>query len=116
MRSSMRGGSGFRAAAKRGRRSHHTPGPGAGVGRHGGRGPSGGSYPDATGGAARYDCGPTLFRRPAVRKLLVVSLVAGALALGMFVPRGSSAPALAEKAGRFEYGELQYSDRFVVPA
>src|SRR5438552_1764605 len=48
-----------------------------------------------------------------MRKVLVVSLVAGALALGLFVPRGSSAPALADKPVRYEYAELQVARGFV---
>ncbi len=38
---------------------------------------------------------------------VVVALVAGALALGVCVSRGPAAPALPEKAVRYEYAELQ---------
>jgi hypothetical protein len=37
---------------------------------------------------------------------IVIALVAGALALGPLVPRGTTAPALGDKPVRFEYGEL----------
>jgi predicted metal-dependent phosphoesterase TrpH len=46
-----------------------------------------------------------------MRKVLVISLVAAALGLGLLVPRGSSAPALAEKPVRYEYAELRYYQR-----
>lgn len=46
-------------------------------------------------------------------KVHVISLVAGVLALGVFVSRGSSAP--ADKGVRFEYGEIEYSDVTVFP-
>ena len=42
-----------------------------------------------------------------MRKVLVVSLVAGALGLGLMVPRGSSAPALADKPVKYEFAELR---------
>jgi hypothetical protein len=48
-----------------------------------------------------------------MRKVLVVSLVAAALALGLLVPHGSSAPALADKPVRYEYGRLRYARSFV---
>jgi hypothetical protein len=48
-----------------------------------------------------------------MRKVLVVCLVAGALALGLFVPRGSSAPASAGRA-TVEYGELRYTANLLV--
>jgi hypothetical protein len=51
-----------------------------------------------------------------MRKVLVVSLVVGALALGLLVPRGTSAPALADKPPRYEYGELRYLARLAAPA
>lgn len=44
-----------------------------------------------------------------MRKLLVVSLVAGAVGLGLVVPRGTSAPPTAEKAVRWEHAELMDS-------
>lgn len=44
-----------------------------------------------------------------MKKLLVVSLLAGALALVTFVPRGTTAPALGDKAPRYEYAELTYN-------
>ena len=43
-----------------------------------------------------------------MRKVVVVALFAGALALGLLVPRGSSAPALADKPPRYEFAELRY--------
>jgi hypothetical protein len=51
-----------------------------------------------------------------MKKLLVVALVVGALALGLLVPRGSSAPALGERAVRFEYAELKYQQVFAPAA
>jgi hypothetical protein len=42
-------------------------------------------------------------------KLLVVPLLAGALALVTFVPRGTTAPALGDKPPRYEYAELTFS-------
>ena len=50
-----------------------------------------------------------------MRKLLVVSLVAGALALGLLVPRGTAAPNLTDKPGRFEYAVLKFT-RSAAPA
>jgi hypothetical protein len=49
-----------------------------------------------------------------MRKLLLVSLLAGALALVTFVPRGTTAPALGDKPVRYEYAELGYV-RVAVP-
>jgi len=43
-----------------------------------------------------------------MKKLLVVALLAGALALVTFVPRGTTAPALGDKPVRYEYAELSY--------
>jgi hypothetical protein len=54
-----------------------------------------------------------LFRGPTVRKLLVAFLIAGALALGLLVPHGSSAPALVDKPARYEYAELRYYQQSV---
>ena len=51
-----------------------------------------------------------------MRKLFVVFLVTGSLGLGLLVPRGSSAPAPADRSARFEYGELRFSDVLVRPA
>jgi hypothetical protein len=43
-----------------------------------------------------------------MRKLFVVDVLAGALALVTFVPRGTTAPALSDKPPRYEYAELSY--------
>jgi hypothetical protein len=43
-----------------------------------------------------------------MRKLLIVALLAGALALVTFVPRATTAPALSDKPVRYEYAELTY--------
>lgn len=51
-----------------------------------------------------------------MQKVLVVSLVAGALALGLLVPRGSSAPALGDKPPHFQFAELRYFSPMPVPA
>jgi hypothetical protein len=45
-------------------------------------------------------------RRPAMRQLLLVSAIAAALTL-VLVPRVPAAPALGEKAVRYEYAELR---------
>src|SRR4051812_8629120 len=50
-----------------------------------------------------------------MRKVLVVSLVAGALGLGLLVPRGTTAPALADKPPRYEYAELQVARTWTTP-
>jgi hypothetical protein len=43
-----------------------------------------------------------------MRKVVVVSLVVAALAFGLLVPRGTTAPALADKPVRYEYADLRY--------
>jgi hypothetical protein len=43
-----------------------------------------------------------------MRKLLLLSLLSGALSLVTFVPRGTTAPALGDKPVRYEYAELSY--------
>jgi hypothetical protein len=48
-----------------------------------------------------------------MRNALVVAVLAGALALVTFVPRGTTAPALADKPVRYEYAELNYSRGYV---
>jgi hypothetical protein len=48
-----------------------------------------------------------------MRKLVVVLAIAAAVALGLFIPRGSSAPALGEKPVKYEYAELRYTRGFV---
>src|SRR5262249_12856398 len=45
-----------------------------------------------------------------------VFAVAAVAALGLFVPRGSSAPNLGEKPVKYEYAELRYSRVFAGPA
>ena|SRR5947208_783602 len=50
-----------------------------------------------------------------MRKLVVVSLVAGALALGLVVPRGTTAPALTDKPARYQYAQLRYARTYVAP-
>jgi hypothetical protein len=45
-------------------------------------------------------------------KVLIVSLVAGAFALGLLVPRGSSAPPQPDKGARFEYAVLKLTRTF----
>lgn len=51
-----------------------------------------------------------------MHKVLVVSLVAGALVLGLLVPRGTTAPALGERPAKYEYAELKWSRTFVAAA
>lgn len=48
-----------------------------------------------------------------MRKPLAIAALAAALTLALFVPRGSSAPALVEKPVRYEYAELRYSRTLV---
>jgi hypothetical protein len=50
-----------------------------------------------------------------MRKVVVVPFVAGALALGLLVPRGSSAPAPAADTAKWEYGEVSLAEVSVVP-
>lgn len=57
--------------------------------------------------------GLTHNRRPAVRKLIVVVLVAVVLTLGLLVPRGTTAPNLSDKPVRYEFAELRYYQRAV---
>jgi hypothetical protein len=44
-----------------------------------------------------------------MRKLVVVAPVVAALALALLVPRGTSAPALADKPVRYQYAQLRYT-------
>jgi hypothetical protein len=44
-----------------------------------------------------------------MRTLVALFAVAAVAALGLFVPRGSSAPALGEKPVKYEYAQLWYS-------
>ncbi|HKB03788.1 MAG TPA: hypothetical protein VKD90_16305 [Gemmataceae bacterium] len=48
-----------------------------------------------------------------MRTLVVLFAVAAVAALGLFVPRGSSAPALGEKPVKYEYAELRVSRTIV---
>jgi hypothetical protein len=48
-----------------------------------------------------------------MRKVLVVSLLAGALGLGLLVPRGTSAPAMPDKPVRYQYAQLRYDRTYV---
>jgi hypothetical protein len=41
-----------------------------------------------------------------MRKVLVVAVVVAAVALGLFLPRGTSAPQVPDKAVRWEHAEL----------
>ena len=50
-----------------------------------------------------------------MRKVVVVSLVVAALALGLLVPRGTTAPALADKPVRYQYAQLRYVRTYVAP-
>lgn len=50
-----------------------------------------------------------------MRKVVAVSLVVGTLALGLLVPRGTSAPALPDKPVRFEYAQLRYARTYAAP-
>ena len=47
-----------------------------------------------------------------MRKVVVVCLLVGALALGLLVPQSSSAPAPADKPVRYEYAELSFARSF----
>src|SRR5262245_50404604 len=48
-----------------------------------------------------------------MRTLLICSVIAAVVALGLFVPCGSSAPNLGEKSIKYEYAELRYSRMLV---
>jgi len=50
-----------------------------------------------------------------MRKVLVVALVAAALALGLLVPRGTTAPALPDKPVRYQYAQLRYARTYPAP-
>jgi hypothetical protein len=50
-----------------------------------------------------------------MQKLVFVSLVSGALVLALLVPRGASAPALADHPPKYEYAELQVTLNLVGP-
>jgi len=43
-----------------------------------------------------------------MRKLVIVAAVAVIVSLGLTVPRGPAAPALADKPVKYEFGELRY--------
>jgi hypothetical protein len=50
-----------------------------------------------------------------MRKVVVVSLVVAALALGLPVPHGTTAPALADKPVRYQYAQLRYVRTYTAP-
>src|SRR5262245_26870241 len=66
----------------------------------------------ARGPHPRYDGRPYPLRRPVMRTVLALFAIAAVAALGLFVPRGSSAPNLGEKPVKYEYAELRYSRAF----
>src|SRR5262245_34970066 len=56
--------------------------------------------------------GDHTLRRPVMRTFVALSALAAVVALGLFVPRGSSAPNLGEKPVKYEYAELRYARVF----
>jgi hypothetical protein len=50
-----------------------------------------------------------------MRTFVALFAIAAVVALGLFVPRGSSAPNLGEKPVKYEYAELRYSRAFAAP-
>ncbi|HJZ92928.1 MAG TPA: hypothetical protein VKE40_18785 [Gemmataceae bacterium] len=50
-----------------------------------------------------------------MRTVIALFAIAAVVALGLFVPRGSSAPNLGEKPVKYEYAELRYMRAFAAP-